>query len=178
MENNKDIKKTKQVFKQLRDLTIEDVKELTKLQVIFVRNPRNVRPGMVALNDSVSINVKIHDDFLKAVAIRPGGEFLTIDRFELIQTAVNLPSVDDNGRPIRTWVRNVPVRFVRGRYEDDTEYLSLELIFKQFVYDTHFFTSDQRRIIEMKEAQGIKLPWIERPDKIVKASAIEDVDFI
>lgn len=110
--------------------------------------------------------------------LQPGGTFVTLDRFNLILLKLSLSTVDKKNRPVTAWNLRVPVRFVKGKYSDGNEYYSLEVVFKQYLYDTHFFSSDQVRILQELEAHGIFKPyWVERPDAIEKITDFTEAQF-
>ena len=59
------------------------------------------------------------------------------------------------------------MRFVKGLTSQDTEYQQIEILFKQYLYESHFFTSDRQRVLEeLINQKLIKVDWSERPDKI------------
>lgn len=168
---NEQIKETKQTkkevlpitkeFTDLKDLTADDVKNFQKIQATF----------KIALSkkgeERVSIQVKLHDEYLKQINIAPGNDYLSRDRFDFIRLSINLPQIDPYGKPLKEWHRMVPVRFVKGKSKEGNEYKFMQLVFKQYVYDTHFFNSNQIRIMEMLESQGkLKIEWEESPELI------------
>lgn len=166
--NAQEIKQTKKEvvkkdfeFIKLSELTGKELKDqgFEMVKVIFNKKPTK--------NDyRYSIEIVINDDFLK-VQLRPGGEYLTPDRFNLIALQLDLPIKDRMNRLNEKWVMTLPVRFIKGKFKNDTEYKSLEILFKQYLYDTHFFTSDQNRIIDtLEDKKNVKINWIERPEKI------------
>lgn len=174
-KEQKQTTKKNESFVALKDLTPEMVSTFQKVPVRFSRTERKNGAGFLT-----SINIKLFDDFLTDLRIAPGGNYLTVDRFDLITSVIKLPKTDERGRLLSEWVRNVPVRFVKGKYEDGTDYLSLEIIYKQYYYDTHFFSSDQRRLIEFKESDGLKINWYERTESIIKnvnSDLILDLEF-
>jgi hypothetical protein len=180
MEQIKETKQTKKElqvevkpFIALKDLTAEDVKGFKKIPFTF--KIETTKKG----KEIKTIAFELTKKHLKAVAVMPGGERLTQDRFDLINLSIELPENDTYGRPMTEWHRNVPVRFVRGKTKNETEYHALEIVYKQFMYDTHFFNanSDQYRMLQMLESKGLlKIDWIDRPDKIDDLS-FEDLSF-
>lgn len=148
-------------FIDLRDLKAEDVKKFVKIPVAF----------KIAVNkkgeERVSIQIKLHDEYLKQINLAPGDDYLSRERFDLIRLAIQLPEQDPYGKPLKEWHRLVPVRFVKGKSKEGNEYKFMQLVFKQYVYDNHFFNSNQKRIIETLEAQGkLKIDWEETPELI------------
>ena len=181
MEQVKETKQTKKEiqaelkpFVALKDLTAEDVKNFKKLPFTFKVD--TTKRGMVIK----TISFELTKTYLKSVNVIPGREKrLSPDRFDLIVFSIDLPLNDPYGRPMTEWHRNVPVRFVKGKFKNGGEYYSLEIIYKQYMYDTHFFnsSSDQLRLLQMLEEKGLlKIDWIERPDAIDDLS-FEDVSF-
>ena len=148
-------------FIDLRDLKAEDVKKFPKVPVTF----------KIAISkkgeERVSIQVKLHDEYLKQINLAPGNEYLSRERFDFIRLAIALPEMDPYGKPLKEWHRLVPVRFVKGKSKEGNEYKFMQLVFKQYVYDTHFFNSNQIRIMELLESQGkLKIDWEETPEVI------------
>lgn len=148
-------------FIDLRDLKAEDVQK-------FVRIPVSFKIAVTKKGEErVSIQVKLHDEYLKQINVAPGNEYLSRERFDFIRLAINLPEQDPYKKPLKEWHRMVPVRFVKGKSKEGNEYKFMQLVFKQYVYDTHFFNSNQIRIMEMLEAQGkLKIDWEETPEEI------------
>lgn len=148
-------------FIDLRDLTAEDVNKFPRVAVTF----------KIALSkkgeERVSIQVKLHDEYLKQINLAPGNEYLSRERFDFIRLATALPEIDPYGKPNKEWHRMVPVRFIKGKSKEGNEYKFMQLVFKQYVYDTHFFNSNQIRIMELLESKGkLKINWEETPEVI------------
>lgn len=157
----KDLLTEQKPFIDLRDLKAEDVKKFPKVPVTF----------KIAISkkgeERVSIQVKLHDEYLKQINLAPGNEYLSRERFDFIRLAIALPEMDPYGKPLKEWHRMVPVRFIKGKSEEGNEYKFMQLVFKQYVYDTHFFNSNQIRIMELLESQGkLKIDWEETPEVI------------
>lgn len=160
-------------FTQLKDLTAEEVKSFKKLPFTF--KVEMTKKG----KEIKTISFELTKKHLKSVNIMPSGQRLNHDRFDLIALMIELPDNDPYGRPMTEWHRNVPVRFVRGKTKNGTEYHALEVVYKQYMYDTHFFnsSSDQYRMLQMLEQKGLlKIEWIDRPDAIDDLS-FEDLSF-
>lgn len=157
-------------FIKLRDLTNEDVKNFKRALVTFYKTERKKGPGY---NVSINIDLQFETHF-KNIKLAPGGKYLTEDRFDLIAAAIELDPFDENGRVKTEWIRKVPVRFVKGEFNDGGDYYALEIIFKQYFYDTHFFDSDQRRLIEIIDGSSVNIEWANNDSKINK---IKDADF-
>jgi hypothetical protein len=181
---NEQIKETKQPkqpiietkkeveFVPLKDLTAEIVEKFQKVPCTFIDDV--TKKGYSVK----SIAFKIHDQFLKEVKLTQNNKALSADRFDLIALSIDLPRLDVYGRPITQWNRNAFVRFVKGLIDDGREYFSIELIFKKGVYHTHFFTSDQIRILNLlEERKIIDIDWVTRPDAIQLEEDSEDLDF-
>lgn len=157
----KDLLTEQKPFIDLRDLKAEDVKKFPKVPVTF----------KIAISkkgeERVSIQVKLHDEYLKQINLAPGNEYLSRERFDFIRLAIALPEMDPYGKPLKEWHRMVPVRFIKGKSKEGNEYKFMQLVFKQYVYDTHFFNSNQIRIMELLESQGkLKIDWEETPEVI------------
>ncbi|MFA6777972.1 MAG: hypothetical protein WCR80_06040 [Bacilli bacterium] len=158
-------------FKKLSDLTAKDLKEQGFVIRKVILNKKANKNGF-----RYSIEVAIDDEFLN-VTLMPGGQYLSADRFNLILLTLGLDTKDKLNRIKEKWVINVPTRLVIGKYKDETEYKSLEVLFKQYLYDIHFFTNDQQRIFDnLEKTKNKKFDWVLRPDKIDKVE--ESIDFV
>lgn len=139
----------------LKELDSKEVRTFDRVLTTFVKTERKHGAGY-----NVSINVKLFDDRLSSVSITPGGKWLTVDRFDLIAEALGLSDTDEDGRKIQTWIKNVPIRLVKGFYKDGSEYYRLDIIYKQYYYDVHFFSSDQTRILSLLDKdKSRKINW-------------------
>lgn len=161
LTTKKDLLTEQKPFIDLRDLKAEDVKKFPKVPVTF----------KIAISkkgeERVSIQVKLHDEYLKQINLAPGNEYLSRERFDFIRLAISLPEMDPYGKPLKEWHRMVPVRFIKGKSKEGNEYKFMQLVFKQYVYDTHFFNSNQIRIMDLLESQGkLKIDWEETPEVI------------
>lgn len=155
-------------FIALKDLLAEDVKKLAKIPFTFKIS--KTKSGQ----EIKAITFLLHEKYLKAVPVAPSGERLTQDRFDLISLSIELNDLDVYGRPQTEWHKKVPVRFVKGTMKNGSNYYAIEIIYKQYLYDIHFFNSnsDQLRTLQLLEQKGhLKIDWVSRPD------SIEDIDF-
>lgn len=150
-------------FVKLSDLTSKDVKGLQRFPVKMTRNLKFGR-------QQVSILLCIDKDYFPSLTLRAGGpkNFITPEKFNLILLEANFDMRDPKGKEITEWNKQVICRFVKGRYSNrDAEYKSLEVIFKQGLYITHFFDFEQERLLSKLEETGkLKITWFERPDAI------------
>lgn len=178
MQENLDPKVTKKEiavatanYVQLSDLTEKDLKS-DEFDYVPVRmSIKQTKNG-----ERYTILIILHDPFLK-LTLQPGGNFIQADRFNLILLKLGVDLKDKMGREKTEWNLKLPVRFVKGKYKDDSEYLSLQIVFKQYLYDTHFFTSNQTRLLQELESRGhLKPKWVESPIKIDKVD-FEGVEF-
>lgn len=159
-------------FIKLSDLTKEDLRTSDFMIVDAKMIKQQTKTGF-----RCRIQLAVDSQFL-TFDLLPGGTFITVDRFNLIMLKLGVSFVDKKNRPQTSWNLRVPVRFVKGKYSDGNEYMSLEVIFKQYLYDVHFFSSDQVRILQELDAQGIFKPnWIERPDAIEKLVDFTEAEF-
>jgi len=145
-------------IKALRDLDKEDVSKLTKAKVTF----RKIKTKSGSVLSRIYIDLGHH--MLDNIEIKYNGNSITTDRFNAILVETNTTIIDALGKPIDTITRNVPVRFIKGINAENPEqhYHCVELIFKKFLYNVHFFTSDQIRIINsLSEKKEFKLDFID-----------------
>jgi hypothetical protein len=92
--------------------------------------------------------------------------FISKDRFIEIVLAKGLSLVDERGRDKRDHVIPVRCRYVRGS-SINGDYKSVQLVFKQFLYEVYFFNGSIRNNLETLEARGeIKIDWVDSPEKI------------
>jgi hypothetical protein len=166
--NANELKETKKViksdvgFKKLSDLTADDVKNLkTYAAKLYKRESKNFT--------NFSIVVKIHPAVKAELTSSRKFNSISEDKFNRILIEKDLDFMNEYGHELDEWNLPVKVRFVKGiRAEDGSEYRSLEIIFKQYVYVTYFFTDQQTANIDSLEKQN-RLPgieWVTRPDKI------------
>jgi hypothetical protein len=157
----KEIKEVKEkVFIKLSDLTDKDLKKqgFEIKNVVLERRP--TKNGY-----RYSIKVDLHEMLNIELSVPP--RFVTEDRFNLILLKLGLDQKDKLGRTRNRWVVKASVRFVKGLTSQDIEYQQIEILFKQYLYESHFFTSDQQRVLEeLINQKLIKVNWSERPDKI------------
>lgn len=159
-------------FIKLSDLSREDLRtaEFMIIDAKMIKQP--TKAGY-----RCRVQLAVEPQFL-TFDLQPGGKFITVDRFNLIMLKLGVSLIDKKNRPQTAWNLRVPVRFVTGKYTDGNEYFSLEVVFKQYLYDIHFFSSDQVRILKELESQDIFKPnWIERPDAIEKVVDFTEAEF-
>ena len=153
-------------FVKLSDLQVADVKNLKKFPITFVRSfSKNGR-------EQVSMVLKLHDPQFNQLTLRKGGpkNYVTPSFFHLVLTKLEALYKDKLGKDINEWKYNVLCRFVEGNYKDsDDTYKSVEVIFRQGLYMTHFFDYDDTALLKLLEEKKIlKLDWVQRPDAILK----------
>lgn len=159
-------------FIKLSDLTREEIRTSDFMVVDAKMIKQQTKTGF-----RCRIQLAVEPQFL-TFDLLPGGNFVTVDRFNLIMLKLGVSLNDKKNRPQTSWNLRVPVRFVKGKYSDGNDYFSLEVVFKQYLYDTHFFSSDQVRILQELESQDIFKPnWIERPDAIEKIVDFTEAEF-
>lgn len=177
-ENVKELKnqvknEIKSDFVPLKDLTKDDIKNFYFLPVRMKKTTS--RNGFTR----VSITVEVDKNFLN-VSLKETVNYrivpLSEDRFNEILLSLNLPIDDELGKPITEWVFKAPCRFVKGKYDNGDEYYSLEIVFKQYLYNVYFFTHSQKKIIDnLIEKNMFNYKFIDRPDKIQNVSNDEDI---
>lgn len=158
----KEIKVEKKVeFIKLSDLKEKDLKSQKFVMAYVVLRRRVTRIGYRYM-----IIVNLVETYL-SLDLMPSAEYVSADRFNLILLELGLPTKDQMNREKLSWELRLPIRLVKGFDKDGREYLYLEILYKQYLYDVHFFNSDQRRIIE-KLIKEDKFPYeiIERPDVV------------
>ena len=139
----------------LKDLQKEDVEKLKQYNVTFKR--LKTKAG----NTYSRVYLDLGHIMLSNIEIRYNGNPLSEDRINAILVSTNNFMLDAMGNPIDTITRKAPVRFIKGTDENDPtrHFYSLEIIFKRHLYNIHFLSSDQMRIINAlieKKAIDIK----------------------
>jgi len=164
MENQATNVTTEHQFVKLADLTAKEVKKFQRLPMKFVKTL--ARSG----REQVSIMLTINDPYFKALNLRAGGpkNYITAEFFNRLMLEIPLDPLDEKGRTVTEWRKLGPVRFVKGHYkESEGEYHSVECIFKQGLYLTHFFDYEQLNLIKtLEQKKLISIDWVERPDAI------------
>ena len=160
-------------FISLKDLKKEDLKDFIQLPVILEKGRTNKG------KTTYSIKVNIDSTFMPELNIRPNGDYLTADIFNELLLNIDAPTKDARGYDQRIWRYNTYARFVKGQYTlQNGEYYSLELLFKNGVYFTHFFDLHQTNILNGLIKKGIfKYKFFERPEKINKIDQGDEIDF-
>ncbi len=160
-------------FIPLKELTAEIVEKFPRIPFTFKDDVS--KRGFVIK----TIAFKLHETYLKEVSVNTAdNKPISNDKFDLIKLSIDLPSFNQYGRPEVQWNRNVPVRFVKGKTKSDKEYFSMEMVFRKGVYDTHFFTNDQIRVLTLlAEKKLINIDWVDRPDAIEDLEANLELDF-
>lgn len=174
METKTEIKKEKKIeFVALKDLTPAIIKEFYLLPVRMQKTTS--RSGF----ERVSISIEIDKNFLTVQLTEQRNNKivpLSVDRFNQIFLNLNLPLKDSTGRPLTEWLFKAPIRFVKGVYENGDEYYSLEIVFKQYLYQVYFFTNVQKKIIDnLVEKKSFDYKFIDRPDKINNLSNDDEI---
>ena len=167
MQEQKELKK--ETFVKLSELQKDDIvsglkkKEFVKVPATLVRSFAK-RTG----REIATITLKLHDPQFTQLSLQPGNQYLSTSLFHKILVATDSVYNDPKGQPIVKWNKETLVRFVKGTYTNrDDEYYSLEVIFKQGIYITHFFSYDDVQTLNLLEEKGLYKPnWITRPDKI------------
>jgi len=184
---------TKQIkekgFIKLQDLTKDDVK---KLPLLNVRLKRQLNKSGLATNATLMVNPLNLQISMVSSEMLPNGKsrqlrYFLPDVFIALIMELNLPQIDENNKDKNDWVVPAAIRFVKGKYRNsESEFHSIEVVFKQFKYHTHFLTPHQLKILETLASQKklvdrsgkvIKLEWLERPDAIEEAESQEDFMF-
>lgn len=184
---------TKQVkeqgFIKLQDLTKEDVK---KLPLMNVRLKRSLNKSGLSTNVTLVVNPLNLQISLVSSEMLPNGKsrqlrYFLPDVFIALIMELKLPQLDENGKDKNDWIVPAALRFIKGKYKNsEAVYHSIEVVFKQFKYHTHFLTPHQFTILETLASQKklidrngkvIKLDWIERPDAIDEAEVLEEFTF-
>ena len=130
-------------IKPLRELTKDDVLKLNKAKITFRKT--KTKSGLTMNR----IYIDLGHDMLKDIELTYNNRSISTDRFNAILLETNTNIYDAMGKPIDSITRSVPIRFIKGINEENKElnYHSVEIIFKQYLYNVHFFSSDQMRII-------------------------------
>ena len=172
MTTNNETKKPNQELKSTAFIHLKDLKETDAKEHFIVKPATLSRTTTKTGRLMTSIRIKLFNDILTALTIMPSGKFLSPDKFELILMARQLELKDHDGRIKSEWNIPVYVRFVKGQYEDGNEFKALEILYKQKVYDTHFFSYDQSRLLDLVDSS---IKWSKYPKKIatLESSDIE-----
>jgi hypothetical protein len=166
-------------FVKLVDLQEKDVKDGRK-DGSFVVLPVTFKQTFNKKGtELVSINIELHKPQLQQMRLNNGGNYISSAKFHSILIATDSKYVDEKGNAINTWHRQALCRFVKGSYTNrEGEYFSLEVIYKQGHYTTHFFTYEEMQTINLLQEKGIKsFNWITRPDKIDFVEPSEQFSF-
>lgn len=141
-------------FVKLQDIDKDLFKKLPDLKVLL--KDQKTKSGF----DRCFIEFRFHDLLKLTLPI-------SLNRFNLLRIKLELPLKDSRGREKMDYIIPVKYRFVKGNTEYG-EYKSVEIIFKQFVYETYFFQEyDQLEILKSLEESGqLKINWYVRPDKL------------
>lgn len=170
------IKEMKNEFTKLSDLTSKEVKKFVRLPLRMNRrvNQFGLSVSMnLVLNSSNLIIPIVSNEIINGVSRRL--RYYKPDRFINLVLNLDLPQKDERGLDINQWVFNPAIRFVKGNRKNGDEYHSIEIIFKQYHYETIFLNVEQLNIIESLERRNelkdyknniYKINWIVRPDVI------------
>jgi len=189
MENIKETKTMKEVqFIELKNLTKEDAKKYS----LF---PVKLRRTITKSGIQASVVLKMSESHLQIPLVSSeklsNGKsrqlrYFQPDTFISLIIDLGLSEKDENNKDLNEWNVKAAVRFVKGKYSNDKEYYSLEIIFKQYKYHVHFLSQPQLTILEhltknnkLVDVKGkpVKIEWIERPDVIDELEELEDFSF-
>ncbi len=160
-------------FISLKDIKKEHLSSFIELPVILEKGKTN--KGRL----TYSIKAVINSNYMPELVIKPNGSYLTADIFNELLLNIKAPIEDERGYTNRLWRYNIKARFVKGLYTNQNgEYYSLELLFKEGVYFTHFFDTHQTNILKsLIKNNELKAVIFERPEKIDKIEAVETLEF-
>lgn len=169
----------KNEFVKLSDLTKQDVDkgikkgEFIKIPIVLKRSYN--KKGI----EQVSITATLVKPQFEQLRLTNGGSYISSAFFHNVLTMTKQSYKDAKGYDINEWKFNVLARFVKGQYINrDGEYYSLEVIFKQGEYITHFFDYDQVKLLDSLKEQKILMPkWVDRPDMIQAIEITNDLEF-
>lgn len=178
MQKQTEVKQTivKSDFTKLSDLTAKEVKGFIRVPVRLQRRVNNNGLNTImnlVLNPTNLIIGMISNERVNGIT-RPL-RFFKPERFINLIMTLGLDQKDERGLDVNQWVVNTPIRFVTGKTKNDDDYYSIEVVFKQFHYETIFLTYDQVSILNILSKQGdlkdftgkvYKVNWVSRPDII------------
>lgn len=163
-------------FTKLSDLTAKEVSKFIRVPVRMNRRVTNhgLNTNMqLVLNPTNLVIPMVSTELIGGVSRKM--RYFKPDRFINLLFVLNLPQIDERGMDINHWVFHPAIRFVKGLRKNGDEYYSIEIVFKQYHYETIFLTNEQVSILnalekrnELKDYKGIpyKIKWVERPDVI------------
>jgi len=141
-------------FLSSKEITAKDFAELPEIKVGLIHQ--------ITKNnfDMCSIMIPLHDMLNVKLPIK-------MVRFNVLRLKMGLPLKDNSGRERLEYHVSCKYRYIKGE-NSVGEYWSVELIFKQFLYQTYFFqSSDEKTILEDLQTSGeLKIDWFVRPDKV------------
>lgn len=178
MEQLKEIKKInlEKDFIKLSDLSGKDVKDWVRVPVRLRRTVN--RNGLNASMNVVINPINLIIPIVSAETVNGVTRNLRYykpERLISLLFELNLNQKDERGLDVNEWIFNAPIRFVKGIRKNGDEYHQLEILFKQYKYESVFLNKDQLDILtslekvgELKDFKGnqYKIKWNTRPEII------------
>lgn len=142
-------------FIKLSDLTAKDVEKWSRVPIkLSRRTTRNgIHANMQVIINPINLVIPVVSTELINGQTRRL-QFYKADRMVALLFDLNVPQVDSRGLGITEWTFNAPIRFVKGLMNSGDTYYQLEILFKQYKYESVFLNADQVSILESLDKRG------------------------